>query len=87
MKDNEKYLQVQDVWILRKPMNGRYHFSHKGSANMVGLPSSTVGGDTLEDLASWVENNYSAALARAKSVDFTIPQSYIDSCHSKGIEL
>jgi len=80
MENSNAYLQVQDVWILRKPQNGRYHFSHKGCPNTVGLPSSTVGGDTLEDLTSWVENNYSDALARAKSADFTIPQWYIENC-------
>lgn len=80
MENKERYLQVQDVWILRKPVNGRYHFSHKGCPNTVGLAPKTVGGDTLEDLTSWVENNYPAALSRAKSTDFTIPQWYLDNC-------
>lgn len=80
MENKERYLQVGDVWLLRKPQNGRYHFSHKGCPNTVGIAPKTVGGNTLEDLTSWVENNYPAALSRAKSADFTIPQWYLDNC-------
>ena len=87
MENSDTYLKIQDVWILRKPVNGRFHFCHKGCPNTVGLPPSVVGGNTLEDLANWVEKNYDGVLRRAKSVDYTIPQWYIDSCHRKGIEL
>ena len=84
MENNETYLKIQDVWILRKPVNGRYHFSHKGCPNTVGLPPREVGGSPggpwLKDLVSWVENNYDKALARAKSADFSIPQWYLDNC-------
>lgn len=87
MKSNENYLPVGDVWILRKATNGRYHFSHMGCPNTVGLAPKTVGGNTLEDLTSWVENNYNDALARAKSANFSISQWYLDVCARKGIEL
>lgn len=80
MENNEKYLKIQDVWILRKPVNGRFHFCHKGCPNTVGLPPSVVGGNTIEDLAKWVEKNYDGVLRRAKSVDYTIPQWYLDNC-------